>query len=60
MEDIQWGRKIIVKNNSASVINCHYVVYGERKDVEKNITEYFGSSPKDYPGDNSEYAINVV
>lgn len=54
------GRKIIVKNNSASVINCHYVVYGERKDVEKNITEYFGSSPKDYPGDNSEYAINVV
>jgi hypothetical protein len=60
VEDIQWGRKIIVKNNSASVINCHYVVYGERKDVEKNITEYFGSSPKDYPGDNSEYAINVV
>jgi hypothetical protein len=60
VEKIEWGKKIIIKNNLASAINCHYVVYGERKDVEKNIPEYLGSSPKDYPGDNSEYAINVI
>ncbi len=60
VESIEWGRKIIIKNNSASAINCHYVVYGERKDVEKNIAEYVGISPEDYPGDNSEYAINVI
>jgi hypothetical protein len=28
--------------------------------VEKNIVEYVGISPEDYPGDNSEYAINVI
>jgi hypothetical protein len=58
VEKIMWGTKIIVKNNAGGAINCSYVVYGERKDVEKNITEYEGQTPLDYPGDNSQYVIN--
>lgn len=38
--------------------NYHYTVYGERKDVTKNISEYEGMTPDDYPGDNREYVIN--
>lgn len=55
VEKIEWGTKILVKNNSGSSINCSFVVYGERKDTSKNISEYEGLSPDDYPGDNSEY-----
>lgn len=60
VERIDWGTKVIVKNNAGGPINCSYVVYGERKDVEKNISEYEGTSPNDYPGDNSQYAINII
>jgi hypothetical protein len=58
VEKIEWGKNIIIKNNSSSTINCTYIVYGERKDVSKNISEYMGTSPDDYPGDNREYVIN--
>jgi hypothetical protein len=60
VEKIEWGSKIIVKNNAGGAVNCSYVVYGERKDVDKNISEYQGTSPADYPGDNSQYVINGV
>lgn len=59
VEKIEYD-KIIIKNNSASMINCHYVVYGERMDSEKNIPEYKGLTPNDYPGDNSQYNINSL
>lgn len=58
VESINWGSKISVKNASSGPINCTYVVYGTRKDVEKNISEYKGLTIADYPGDNDEYAIN--
>jgi len=57
-EKIEWGSRIIVKNNAGSSIHCHYVIYGERKDTSKNITEYKGLTPMDYPGDNREYNLN--
>jgi hypothetical protein len=60
VEKIQWGTQIIIKNNSGSQINCDYVVYGERKDTPKNISEYPGLTPDDYPGDNREYNINSI
>ena len=53
-----WGQKIKVKSGSASRIDCYYVVHGERKDGEKLIVEYEGTSINDYPGDNSIYSIN--
>lgn len=60
VEKIQWGTQIIIKNNSGSQINCDYVVFGERKDTTKNIPEYPGLTPDDYPGDNREYNINSI
>ena len=58
MEKLQWGTKIIIKNNLSGPINCSYVVYGTRKDTERNIPENKGLTPADYPGDNGEYTIN--
>jgi hypothetical protein len=43
-------QKIKVKNRENNSIDCYYTVYAERKDMEKLIVEYEGSSPKDYPG----------
>lgn len=40
VKDIEWGRKINVVNNSGGSINCSYIVYAERKDVEKLEIEY--------------------
>ncbi len=50
VEKIEWGKKIIIKNNSGSSINCYYTVYAERKDLDKLIVEYEGKTIKDYPG----------
>ena len=56
VEKIEWGSKIIVKNNAGGPIKCHYIVHGERGDCEKNIAEYEGLTINDYPGDNSQYS----
>ena len=58
VEKIEWGSKIVVKNNLSGPINCSFVVYAERIDTSKNISEYQGLTPNDYPGDNKEYTIN--
>ena len=58
VKEIQWGNKIVVRNNGGGPIDCSYIVFGERKDCENNISEYEGLTPDDYPGDNSEYRIN--
>ena len=58
VEKIEWGQNIIVKNRSGGAINCSYIVYGERKDVSKNISEYKGLTENDYPGDNDQYIVN--
>ncbi len=57
IDKIEWGSNIIIKNNAGGPINCSYVVFGERKDGERNIPEYEGQTPLDYPGDNSEYSL---
>jgi hypothetical protein len=44
-----WGTKIKVKNNAGSAINCSFVIFGERKDVDKIVVEYEGKI-EDYPG----------
>ena len=58
VDKIEWGSRIQIKNNSGSAINCDYIVFAERKDTCKNISEYKGLTPSDYPGDNSTYNIN--
>lgn len=58
VEKIEWGSRVIIKNNAGSSIKCYYTVTAERIDVEKNIPEYEGTYD-DYPGDNSQY-LNPV
>ena len=52
------GTKIHIGNNFTEDTKCFYIVYGERKDTSRNVPEYEGISPADYPGDNREYIIN--
>ena len=47
--------KVYLQAHGGMPINCFYHIYGERQDCERNIAEYEGTSPEDYPGDNSEY-----
>ena len=49
---------IYLQAQGALPINCFFHVYAERKDIEKLIPEYEGTSIDDYPGDNSVYSIN--
>lgn len=58
IEKIEWGSRVVVKNNLGGPIKCDFVVFAERKDTTRNIPEYKGLTPMDYPGDNSEYTIN--
>ena len=41
--------KIYLQSNGGMPIDCFYHVYAERKDINPLITEYEGSSWKDYP-----------
>jgi hypothetical protein len=54
VDKIEWGTRILIKNNCSSAVNCYYTVYGERADTDKNIPEYEGTYD-DYPGDNRQY-----
>ena len=47
--------KIYLQSKGGMPIDCFYHIYGERQDCERNIAEYEGTSPDDYPGDNSQY-----
>ena len=47
--------KIYLQSNGGMPIDCFYHVYAERQDCERNIAEYEGTSPDDYPGDNTQY-----
>jgi hypothetical protein len=44
--------------HAAKPIDCHYHVFGERKDGERLIPEYQGQTPADYPGNNDEYSVS--
>jgi hypothetical protein len=40
VKNIEWGRKINIVNNSGGSIDCSYVIWAERIDVEKLQIEY--------------------
>ena len=49
--------KIIISSDHLTQVKCFYHVYAERIDVEKNIPEYEGKTPADYPGDVNQSSI---
>jgi len=57
-KELEWGKKFRVYNSDGGPINCSFVIYAERVDVERNIPEYEGLTPDDYPGDNTQYNVN--
>ena len=59
VETIDLKNGIVIGNNSGDQFNYQYTVFAERIDGEKNIPEYEGLTPDDYPGDNKEYNINT-
>ena len=59
VDKIEWGTRILIKNNCGSGVNCYYTVYGERADTDKNIPEYQGTY-NDYPGDNKQYTQSAI
>ena len=58
VDAIQWGKRIKVRSGTAANIDCYFLVHAERKDGERLIVEYEGTSISDYPGDNSQYSHN--
>ena len=47
--------KVYLQAHAGMPINCFYHIFAERKDCERNIAEYEGTSPENYPGDNTQY-----
>jgi hypothetical protein len=58
VDKIEGIKRVVIKSGNASVIDCYFMINGEREDGEKLIVEYEGISSDDYPGDNSIYSIN--
>ncbi len=58
VDAIEWGSRIKVRSGNGTGIDCFYHVQAERKDGEKLIPEYEGTTFEDYPGDNSQYTCN--
>ena len=58
-EEVEWCSTIKVMNAAGGPVNCSYTVFAERKDTPKNIPEYQGLTPLDYPGDNNNYNVNT-
>lgn len=56
VERVEWGKNIVVKNQSGGSIHCYYKVWADRLG-EKLIVEYPGKTPADYPGNSNEYSI---
>ena len=54
---VKWGREVHITNADAGHIHCSYTIFGERKDGERLIPEYEGTTPADYPGNNDEYSV---
>lgn len=48
-EIVNWGTEIKVINNSGGRVDCSYIVYAERKDVQKLVVEQPVEENKTYP-----------
>ena len=49
--------KVYLQSQGNMPIDCFYHIYAERKDGDRLIPEYPGTTPQDYPGDNSQYSV---
>ena len=57
VKNVESENRVIIANQAGSAVNCDYVVFGERKDTTRNISEYEGQTPKEYPEDNPDVFV---
>ena len=62
VDKIEWGKRVIVKNNQGSSIHCYYEVWVARwlnpmNHEDKLKVVYEGESPDDYPDGNKNFLI---
>jgi hypothetical protein len=50
--------RVLLQSQGGIPIHCYYHIFAERSDGEKLISEYPGTSPADYPGNNDEYSVS--
>jgi hypothetical protein len=50
--------RVYLQSKGGMPIDCYYHIFAERKDGEKLIPEYPGTTPADYPGNNDEYSVS--
>jgi hypothetical protein len=55
VEQIKWGKQVIIKNADGGPVNCFYQVWAPR--LGELHVEYDGESAADYPGDQGEHSI---
>jgi hypothetical protein len=51
-------KKVYLQARGGMPIHCYYHIFAERCDGERLISEYEGTSPEDYPGNNNEYSVS--
>ena len=57
VDEIRWGKQVIIKNNAGSTINANYHIIARRLDDDL-VVEYEGETYQDYPGGNEGYSFN--
>jgi|TARA_B100001094_G_C18164312_1_gene791140 hypothetical protein len=57
VQEIRWGKQVIVRNNLGGPIRGDYHIVARRLDDDL-IVEYEGESHEDYPGGNEGYSFN--
>jgi hypothetical protein len=62
VDEVQWGKRVVVKSGNSSSIDCFYEVWVARHIDPDNHNEklhvvYEGDSPNDYPGNNDCYIV---
>ena len=62
VDDIEWGKKVIIRSGVGANIHCFYEVWAARwvnpmNHDEKLHVVYEGETPDDYPGSNQDFLI---
>lgn len=57
VQEIRWGRQVVVRNNLGGPISGDYHIVARRLDDDL-VVEYEGQSHEDYPGGNEGYSFN--
>lgn len=57
VQEVRWGRQVVVKNNAGGSIKADYHIIARRLDDDL-IVEYEGENYTDYPGGNEGYSFN--